>query len=258
MANPRLQNGLASPQSVFEISTVKNHALGSKGFLGNRVFYYASSAAAGALAINSLCIKAASVANHVAAVWASGGVSNTDTVAITLGATSAAANLYADGWIVPADGTGQGQSRVIKNHTSASSSGVMSLTVMDPFTVSFAASAEIGLVKNRFDSVIISPGNAIGDVVGANQVEVPIGSTTVQYFWIQTWGPAMITGDGATYANGSSVTQAISTTADAGQITVIVGLATTVAPALVIGDIIEIVSAASDGDARFVDMKLEA
>ncbi len=93
--------------------------------------------------------------------------------------------------------------------------------------------------------------------VGVPQHNVPAGSTTTQYAWLQTWGPALVQGDGSTFVDGALVVPATAATGDAGQVTLGVeqgtGTTTTLIP---VGKIIEASDAASDLDFRLVDLTI--
>jgi hypothetical protein len=256
MANPILDGGGVSPQSVLESSNgVQHHALGTRGRIGERVFYYASNEGS-AITRGNLCATAAPVANHVSVAWASGGAVGAYTVTVTLGATAATANQYRDGWLVAIDGTGSGQYRKIKSHPAAGSAATLELTLYDPIETAFVAADEITLVKNQHAAVRVTPGNAAVAVAGVPAFTVPAGSTTTQYFWIQTGGPAMVLGDGSTFVAGECVTFAVAGTADAGQVTITTGTTTTGQPLL--GYIIDLGDASSDLDYRFVNLQIRS
>lgn len=253
MANPILSgSGGVSPQSIYDDSTTQHHAIGQKGTVGDRTFYYASNTGA-AIAKSVLLASAAPVANHVSVAWASGGAAGDFTATVTLGATAATLNQYRDGWFVVIDGVGSGQIRRIKSHPAADASATLALTFYDPIETALGA-GEVSLIVNEYAGVRITPGNAGVNVIGVTPCEVAAGSTTVAYFWCQTGGPCMISGDGSTFVIGETVTYAIAGTADAGQCTITTGTTTTGQP--VLGQIIDLGDAASDLDHRFVNLNI--
>lgn len=252
MANPILPGGGASPQSAYEDSTTQYHAIGQKGTIGERTFYYASNTGA-AIAKSVLVASAAPVANHVSVAWASGGAAGASTATVTLGATAATANQYRDGWFVMIDGTGSGQARRIKSHPAADASATLELTFYDPIETTLGT-GEASLLVNEYAGVRVTPGNAGVNVIGVTPCEIAAGSTNVAYFWLQTGGPCMILGDGSTFVVGETVTYAVAGTADAGQCTITTGTTTTGQP--VLGQIIDLGDAASDLDYRFVNLNI--
>lgn len=251
--------GYASPQSIYEASTVKNHRLGTKGVLSDgRVFYYAKSSGA-ALTRGNLCRTSAEASNHisVAAVAAAAGATN---VSVTLGATSAAAGLYEDGQFIVIDGTNSGQARRIESHASASSGGVLTMELDAPLEGALTTSEECSLVANPFSDVVVTPGDAVVPVAGVPQFSVGAGTTDAQYFWLQTAGRAACIGDGSTFVLGGMISLATATTADAGQVTIVAGTASnaSVVPQVVIGTLASLGDAASDADYRLVDLSIRA
>jgi len=254
---PYLINGVGSEQDVYTSSAVAKHPIGAKGVtLDGRVFYYASRVASGTLSRGSLCTVATSVANHVSIAWASGGAAQQRKITVTLGATLATVNQYADGWITVIDGgssNGQGQVRQIQSHPAAASGATLELTLYDALETTMAAS-EVTLTKNMFDEVILSPGNAQPIPAGWPAFDVPAGNTSKQHFWLQTAGELAALRDGSVFLDGSPLVPASAGTADAGQVTLgheSVGVGTANDPSdllPLVGYAIEASDATSDGD----------
>lgn len=263
-SKPYLIDGMGSLQTVYEAYTTQLFGLGTKGVtLDGRVFYYASNEGA-AIARGTLCRVADSVANHVSIAWASGGAANQNTVTVTLGATAATANQYAGGWLQVIDGTtanGQGQLRRIVSHPAALASATLELTLDEPFETTMAAS-EITLKANEFSAVVTQPGNAKPLSAGVPAFDVSAGTTNTQYFWLQTYGPALVVGDASVFLDGSEVVPATAGTADAGQVTIGVEAPTGTGTAsnllAAVGTIIEASDATSDADHRFVMLKIRS
>lgn len=255
---PIVPGHYGSVQSITEVSTDKRYTLGSVGTIGERTFAYASSSGS-AISLGALCAVAAPVANHVSVAYASGGAANTNTVTVTLGATAATENQYADGWLVPIDGTGQGQLRKIESHPAADSAATLELTVSDDFDTAMGT-GEISLVKNEFADVVTHPGMAATTLnlapVGVVPVAVPSGSTDTQFFWIQIGGPALVLKNGSTFVAGIPVRPA-DATADAGQVDIVADATTgTPTPDPIVGHVINVGDAASDGDHVLVRLSL--
>ncbi len=249
---PLVDFGKESPQSIYESDSTQQHPLGTRGFIGNRVFFYASSTGA-AITRGNVCRVAAGTANHES-MSAASAVAGATSVSLVLGGTSVAANLYADGTIFYIDGTGSGQERRIVSHASYSSDATATFVLEEGLEAAVAAGDEVTLRPNLYKSVVVTPGNAVCNVAGVPQFSVGVGSTTEQFFWLQTWGPALAVSDATTFVEGSPVSYATSTTDDAGQITSTVAHVATVTTDPTTSR--EIIAVALDpGDASDVDYK---
>lgn len=256
MAKPVVPGSSSTPQSIYEASTKQHFPIGTRGILEDRVFYYASHEGAG-FGVSQLCAPPAPVGDHTSVAYASGGAANAKTVTVTLGSTAATANQYAEGYLIGIDGTGSGQIRKIRSHPAAESAATLELTLYDAIQTAFAAGAELSLVLSPYKQVTQHGGMAATGVelipLGVNPVIVPAGSTDPQYFWLQTWGPALVQGDGAAFTAGAPVIPAAAT-ADAGQVTLQDATAEITVPT--VGHIQSLGDATSDLDFRFVRLML--
>lgn len=201
--NPLLLNGVGSPQSVLRSSSDQQHAIGTKGVIGESVFYY-TKASGTAMTIAELQVQAAVVTNHhELAIAAGGGVAgNKKLTSITSGATLAAENLYAEGYVTVTDNTGAGQMFKIKEHASwASAATTVAVTLYDEIVTSLDATSTVSFIKNKYDSPQQS---------NTTVAEVPVGvpRATIaadEYGWLQTAGPCPCLFDEAV-AIGQAVT----------------------------------------------------
>jgi hypothetical protein len=159
-----------------------------------RVFRYAfSNGAAGA---GTGVQSSAALANHdsdlvVTAAAAVGAKS----ASVTLGATAAAEDLYANGYLLVNDEAGEGHVYKIRQHDAIGSGGTGTINLMDGDTivVALTTSSQVGLVANPYMHVIPSPGGAqTGRTVGFTTAAVADNS----YFWAQTWGETAVLVDG--------------------------------------------------------------
>lgn len=108
------------------------------------------------------------------------------TLTVTLGATAATANQYAQGWIIVSGGPGAGSRFQVASHPAALSGATVQLTLSQPVDIALvAATSKIDLVANPYSGVIQNP---ITTLTGAC-VGVATGATPAsQYDWIQTKG----------------------------------------------------------------------
>ena len=185
--NPLLMHGVGSPQSVLRSSSTQVHSLGTKGVIGESVFYY-TKASGTAMTIAELQVTADAPTTHQElAIAAGGGVAgNKKLTSITSGALLAAANLYAEGYVTVTDNTGGGQMFKIKEHAAwASAASTVSLTLYDEIVTSLDATSTVGIIKNKYDSPQQS---------NTTVAEIPVGVPRVTiaadgYGWLQTAGP---------------------------------------------------------------------
>ena len=159
-----------------------------------RVFRYAL-AGATALAVGKLNQMAAPVANHLNKACDVARAIGATEISATLGATAAAANLYAEGFVHVNDATAEGHTYKIKEHAAAALSTVLTVTLADGVTVQVAlvaATSEVTFTRNPYAGIIVCPTTLTAAVAGVN----PVAVTAAYYFWLQTWGPAAVLANG--------------------------------------------------------------
>lgn len=174
-----------------------------------RIFRYARAGASNITA-GKLQLGPARKTNHDNIAVAAAAAINATQVTVTLGATAATANEYAQGLLVISDATGEGTSYVIKSHPAADASASLVLTLDEPLHEALTTSSEACLVHNRFNACVEGTVQAGGIVVGVPLVDV----TATYYFWAQTFGPAPVLADESGTVNravtvGSSVSGAV-------------------------------------------------
>jgi hypothetical protein len=105
---------------------------------------------------------------------------------VTLGATAASANQYAQGWIIISGGPGIGSRYQVASHPAALASGTLLLTLNQPIDVALvAATSKVDLVANPYNGVIQNPITTLTGVpVGVATSATPAGA----FDWIQTRG----------------------------------------------------------------------
>lgn len=174
-------------QDLFTASTTQQHSLGEKAYSPDgRVFRYAQ-AGGSALVAGNLLQSSASVANHKTMTPSAAAVGDT-TVTFTLGATAAAANLYANGLLIVDTTPGNGISYLIKGHPAASSGASLTVTLADPIFVALTTSSRVTLVANAYQNVIQMPTSATSTVAGVALTALASAS----FGWIQTGGNSSV------------------------------------------------------------------
>lgn len=184
--------GLVIQQGIWEDSATSKHKLGTRMQLADgRVFYYAlNGAAAGVAGTLHECLPA--VANHTNVNFAAAAAIGATSVGLVDGGTAATANQYAEGFLGVQDGTGEGHYYKVKaSSATASASDTLTLTLYDPIRVAVVASgtSEGSAIYNPYYKTV-KAATVTNMVVGlCNFV-----ATASYYFWLQTWGPAIVLG----------------------------------------------------------------
>ena len=169
-------------------STTQKHPLGAVARGGDGSLYRYVKAGAVALVPGNSIQSPAIVVNHLALTPSAAAIGAT-TVVATLGATAAAANLYAEGWVQVDTTPGNGFRYRVASHAAVLSAGVITATLYpdDPITVALTSSSRVGFIQNPFNGVIQTPiTTATGTVVGVACSALAIAN----FGWVQTHGMA--------------------------------------------------------------------
>lgn len=189
-------------------SVTKLHTLGSLAFTKDgRLFRYGQ-AGATALAAGKLAQIPAVVANHQALVTAAAAV-GTKKVTVTLGATAATADQYADGYLVVRDTatTGAGQSFPISSNAVGASSGTCDIYLDEAVAEALTSASVTNLELAPYGSMLISSsGDTTELVTGVPQIDV----TAAYYAWFQVRGVAAVLGNG-TITKGAGLIKSATT-----------------------------------------------
>jgi hypothetical protein len=192
---------VVSDMDVRDTSTTKLMRYGSVRETWDGKRYRYGYAGAVDLAAGKINVAAASAANHtniaVAAAVAVGGRE----VTATLGATAAAASLYADGRVVVNDAAGEGIDYGISDHAAVASAGVITAKLDDPIKVALTTSSEVSLVKSPWAAVIVAPGAIAHRPVGVNNIAIAAAVTG----FFQTRGDCPVLSDGIITKNAGAI-----------------------------------------------------
>lgn len=182
---------LLSPQDVLTTSASQLAALGQLGVTGDgRLFRYAR-AGASAITRGKLQLAPTPKTNHHNLATAAAAIGATE-VTVTLGATAAVANEYADGLLQVNDAIGEGVSYRILSHPAANASAALVVTLKDPIkTLALTAASECSLIHNSYRRVI----------EGTSATQIPAGVPLLnialeEFGWVQTHGPAPVLAQG--------------------------------------------------------------
>lgn len=201
--NPYLVGGATAFTSIYDTSTDPTELKpGTRGQTPDgRVFYWARNNTGGAYTAGNLLVRPEQVANHVD-VTAAAAAAGEKSITVTLGATAATADQYAEGFIHVIDGPGEGQTFKIRTHPAADSAATLTVQLFDPVKVALTASSQCSLHANPY--VGAQQGNT-------DQLDIPVGvaHTAIadgDYGWVQTWGEACVLADETVSAIAQAMT----------------------------------------------------
>lgn len=186
------QPGTMFQQSLFDISSTQKHRIGTiRQIDDGRLFAYAKDGGSG-LSAGKVNQQYAPTANHLnCSVYAAVDI-GAQSVQVTLGATSAAANLYKDGFLSVNDATGEGHLYKIRGHAAIDSAGTGTFYLYDAIRVALDTTSQVTLTKHPQDSVLTLPTTATGAPIGV----APVAVTASYYFWNQVKGVCTVLIDG--------------------------------------------------------------
>jgi len=171
----------------FAESATKLYDFGTLLYYGSRVYRYAGIGGTGVTAGKTLQHRALHHANHrdlVCAVTAAG----ESTVTVTLGATAATLDQYAEGYIMINLDPGQGQMWKVRGNAAADALATCAFTLYDKVTTALTAVSRADLITNVYDDLIVAPTTHTGAVVGVTVIDM----TADYYGWVQVSGPCSV------------------------------------------------------------------
>lgn len=186
---------------IYKTSTTKLQRLGSQGATRDgRLFRYGLAGAV-ALAPGKINQVPAVVANHQNVAVQTASVVGDTTLAVTLGATAATADQYADGYVIGYDASGVGQTLQISGNAVIGSAGTGNVFLSDPIAIAQTTSGKVNLELNPWAGALVYATGATTEYCnGVTNVSLPIAN----YGWFQTRGTAAVLGNGS-ITKGSGV-----------------------------------------------------
>lgn len=199
---------------VYSQDTAKKFPMGAAAYAfgGTKMFRYGRNNASTAAVAGNLQVAPTIEANHANVAVASAAAVDAYTVSVTLGATAAAKDLYAEGEMVVNDEAGEGISYRILGNDAIDSSGTGNVYLVEPIQVALTTSSEVSLIKNPYDRFVISVTDQGDQPVGVANKAMAVDL----YGWIQTGGMASVLADetiavGSAVVAGSSVAGSVET-----------------------------------------------
>ncbi len=170
---------------------------------GGRVYRWALAGATN-LAAGKLTTAPATTANHVTQTGVATVVGD-KRVTYTIGATAAAADLYAQGYFAVNVGPGQNLYKIISNTAVTSAGGSITVTLGDDgIDVATTTSSKFSLYPEPFKSTVITTAAATQPCTGVPNVVV----TATYYYWSQVGGIATVLSDGVIGKNSGALVSA--------------------------------------------------
>ncbi len=183
-------------QSIYEESSAAKHRFGARAVTGDgRVFRYCKNGAV-ALTPGKLLQGAPPVAGdtvHLNCLVAAAVVAGAKKISVAMGASAAAANYYAEGFLHCNDVSPEGNYYKIKSHLAIAGSDTVWFNLYDPVIKALSVTSQVSFTKNAYDGVVIAPNAALTQAaIGVSIIDV----TASYYFWAQTWGDCAVLGQG--------------------------------------------------------------
>ena len=179
-------------------NTTKKRALGTILELPDgREFKYVLNGA-GAITSGKLASSAAMIGNHDMDLTTAAASVGDTSITVTLGATAATKDQYADGYIYTNDGTGQGQVYRIASNPAADGSATLAVTLAsnDPVSVALDSTTESGLAVNPYSGIVVSPTSVTNRTLGVTATDIAANA----YGFVQTKGLASVLVSGTVVA----------------------------------------------------------
>jgi len=137
------------------------------------------------------------IANHVNLVVTAYAAANVQLgtpakVTVTLGATAATENQYAQGYLIVNDGAGEGQSLKITGNTAALGAASCVISLEDAPVTAITTASNVSLIADLYKDVIVAPTARTSKVIGATIYPISIG----EYGYIATKGVVSLLADG--------------------------------------------------------------
>jgi hypothetical protein len=172
----------------FTESSTQLFPFGTKLIYGDRAFRYAG-IGSGAVTAGKTLQSAAATAHHRNQAVMTTTTAGDKSIDVVFGATAAAANLYAEGYVHINDGTGQGQLARIKSHDAVDSAGTGSFALYDTLQTACTFDTTFAdLIIAPYNDLVVGPTTQTGPIIGVTVTDM----TADYYGWVQTGGPCSI------------------------------------------------------------------
>lgn len=201
-----------SATDLRDVTLTKNDEYGALGVTEDgRQFRYTGNGAT-AVTAGQLVVAAATVVNHTNVAVAVNAPIGALTLTVTLGATAATTDQYAEGFVTVNAGAGLGTTYRVVGNTAAVSGGNTVLYLAELLVQPLlAASSKVCLAASPFSNV--GPSVVVSRPIGVATAPVPANA----FAWVQTYGLCAAVSDITVALKGQAIKQSITT---AGAVTV--------------------------------------
>ena len=183
--------------------TTKKRALGTILELPDgREFKYALNGGS-AISSGKLASSAAMIGNHDMDLTTAAASVGDTSITVTLGATAATKDQYADGYIYTNDNTttsdrGEGQIYRIASNPAADGSATLAVTLAsnDAVSVALDSTTESGVAVNPYSGIVVSPTTVTNRTLGVTATDIAANA----YGFVQTKGLASVLVSGTVVA----------------------------------------------------------
>ena len=191
-------------QNLYSDSSVAEHDLGAMTWdtYGNR-YRYVKNGASALTTGNLLQEPVENTQFHAMALQANVAI-GAYKIPVTLGTTAVTEDLFVDGILYIASGTGIGQQFRIVSHTVAALSSTCTFTVDRPVAIALttAGSSTVTVRQNPYKGVIVYPTTQTGGAVGVALHAMAAN----KYGWIQSGGECAVLDDDGASETGNGTT----------------------------------------------------
>lgn len=194
--NPILTGGQASNQTIWEGVDEARHAVGTMAALEDgRCYAYACNRGP-ALAAGVVAQAGLPSADFDELAVNTAAIGDTSVTITPTGTATFAAQELVGGYLEVSDDTGEGSYYRITSNPATVAATAFALGI-EPIRVAFAAATTVTVLPNLYSAVVIADSSTslARTAVGVSNSLIAIGSTTPQYFWMQTRGPCSVLTD---------------------------------------------------------------
>lgn len=188
---PYASNPTVIDFTPYKTSTTQEYQLGTLFVDGEDCYRYAK-VGASTITKGKLQTAPAPKPNHHNLTVTAAQAIGDKTVSVTLGATAAVADEYAEGYVEFNDVATGGFKMRVKTHPAANSAAGLTLTFFEPLPSALTTSSKATLVHNTYNGIIEGTVQTIR-LAGVAQVT----ATTGLFLWVQTRGVSPLLADQA-------------------------------------------------------------
>lgn len=193
---PILTAGIPSGQTIYESVSEARQPVGTVGSLndGRRYAYACNRGAALAAGVIAKGTEPSADADELV-VNSAAAIGDTSVDVAFTGTKTYAANELVGGYLEISDDAGEGHYYRITGNPAITAALDPAVIDIEPIRVALTTSTTVSVVPSLYSAVLIADANLTQTIAGVANAPIGAGSTTPQYFWIQTGGPCSVLTD---------------------------------------------------------------